>query len=255
MKKITFIGSGNVATNLSLELQKKGYEIVEIWSKTKESAIILANKLNCNIISNLEELSETDLIIVSVKDKYIKEIIDKIADKNIDIVHTSGSVNLSVFTENKNHAVFYPLQSFNKNIDVNFSDLPICIESNNKKFEEELMKIANSISQSVHLINSEQRERLHIAAVFACNFINHMLSISNKIMEDNNMDFNMLKPLIEHTINKAIQNTPKEMQTGPAIRKEYNVIEKHLNLLEETNDLKNIYSEITNHIINNKLNE
>ena len=255
MQKITLIGTGNVATNLSLELQKKGYEIVEIWSKTEESSIILANKLNCNIISNLEELSETDLIIVSVKDKYIKEIISKISDKKTNIVHTSGSVNLSVFTENKNHAVFYPLQSFNKNIDVNFSDLPICIESNNKKLEGKLMEIANSISQSVHLINSEQREKLHIAAVFACNFTNHMLSISNKIMDDNSMDFNILKPLIEHTIKKAIQNTPKKMQTGPAIRKEYNIIERHLNILEENDDLQIIYSKITNHIINNNFNE
>ena len=255
MQKITLIGTGNVATNLSLELQKKGYEIVEIWSKTEESSIILANKLNCNIISNLEELSETDLIIVSVKDKYIKEIISKISDKKTNIVHTSGSVNLSVFTENKNHAVFYPLQSFNKNIDVNFSDLPICIESNNKKLEGKLMEIANSISQSVHLINSEQREKLHIAAVFACNFTNHMLSISNKIMDDNSMDFNILKPLIEHTIKKANQNTPKKMQTGPAIRKEYNIIERHLNILEENDDLQIIYSKITNHIINNNFNE
>jgi predicted short-subunit dehydrogenase-like oxidoreductase (DUF2520 family) len=251
MNKITFIGAGNVATNLSLELKKKGYEIVEVWSKTEASAAILANKLKCNTISNLDKISKTDLIIISVKDKYIKEVIDNIADKNTAIVHTSGSVDLSVFAENKNPAVFYPLQSFNKNIDVKFNNLPICIESNNSELEDKLVKIANSITQSVHLVNSEQREKLHIAAVFACNFTNHMLSISNKIMNDNSMDFDILKPLIEHTFKKAIKNTPKEMQSGPAIRGEYNIIEKHLNILEENHNLQILYSKITNHIINN----
>ena len=255
IKNITFIGSGNVATHLSISLQDKGINIVEIWSKTTKSAVLLSEKLKCNYITDLNNLSSTDLLIVSVKDDVISEVISKIKDKNINIVHTSGSVDLDVLEDFSNYGVFYPLQSFNKEVEVDFSITPICIESKTSEFSDSLKELASKISDSINFINSEQRKQLHIAAVFACNFTNHILSISESILKKSDLDFNLLKPLIEHTFNKIKDSSPSEVQTGPAKREDYNTIEKHLNLLEGKSDLKIIYSKITNHIINNNLDE
>jgi len=255
MKKITFIGAGNVATILSSELKRKGFEIVEVWSKTEQSAIKLANKLSCNYSINMTKLKETDLFIVCVKDDFIKEVIDFISCYKVPVVHTSGSVDFEIFNTENDYGVFYPLQSFNKDIDISFKEIPICIEANTTELERDLLHIANTISNSVQLLNSEQRRQLHIAAVFASNFSNHMISISEKLMEENDMDFDLLKPLIENTFFKIKSNSPRKIQTGPAIREDYKVIEKHLALLKNKDDLKIIYSKISNHIKNNNFNE
>ena len=157
IKNITFIGSGNVATHLSISLQDKGINIVEIWSKTTRSAVLLSEKLKCNYITDLNNLSSTDLLIVSVKDDVISEVISKIKDKNINIVHTSGSVDLDVLKDFSNYGVFYPLQSFNKEVEVDFSITPICIESKSSEFSDNLKELASKISDYISFINSEQR--------------------------------------------------------------------------------------------------
>ena len=252
---ITFIGSGNVAWHLSDILQKNNHNIVEIWSKSEKNAKLLAAKLNCSIISDLNVLKSTDLIIISVKDDFIIDVLNKIEDFNIPIVHTSGSVGIDIFQNRDNFGIFYPVQSFNKNIDVDFNEIPICIEANNSELEKTLLNLSNSISNSVHLLNPKQIEQLHIAAVFASNFTNHMMSISDQILNSNKMSFDLLKPLIRNTFEKVKNHHPKDVQTGPAIRNDYLIIEKHLKLLEESDDLKIIYSKISNHIINNNLNE
>jgi predicted short-subunit dehydrogenase-like oxidoreductase (DUF2520 family) len=186
-----------------------------------------------------------------VKDDVIVEVLNKIKESNTPIVHTSGSVGADVFKNRENFGVFYPIQSFNKNIDINFNETPICIEANNSELEEKLIILAKSISKSVHFLNSKQREQLHIAAVFASNFTNHMMSISKEILNSNKMSFDLLKPLIRNTFEKIKNNPPKDVQTGPAIREDYLIIKKHLELLEEYDDLKTIYSKISNHINNN----
>ena len=182
-------------------------------------------------------------------------MLNKIKESNTPIVHTSGSVGTDVFQNREKFGVFYPIQSFNKTIDVNFNDIPICIESNNSELEKKLINLANSISNSAHLLNSKQREQLHIAAVFASNFTNHMMSISEEILNSNKMSFDLLKPLIRNTFEKIKNNYPKDVQTGPAKREDYLIIEKHLELLKEYDDLQIIYSKITNHIISNNFNE
>lgn len=252
MKKITFIGSGNVASNLSIELRNKGYEIVEVWSKSENSAKKLSKKLNCNWSADLKKLKYTHLFIVSIKDDFIEHVISQIQDKKTPIIHTSGSIGLDVFEENSSFGVLYPLQSFNKEMPSNFKEVPICIESNDKNLEKDLYKMGSHISESVHLINSYQRQILHLSAVFACNFSNHMIRISEEILKENSLDFNLLKPLIYNTINRIHTNSPKKTQTGPAIREDYRTIEKHIELLKDNSQLKRIYSEITDNIIKNK---
>ena len=252
MKKITFIGAGNVASVLSSKLRNKGFEIVEILSKTEKSARDLALKLDCNFTTNLNDLQHTDLFVIAVKDDFIKETVHLITDKETPIVHTSGCVGIDIFSNKNNSGVFYPLQTFNKEIEMDFENLPICIESNNPSLASDLIDLANSITTSVHKLNSEQRKKIHIAAVFACNFSNHMLSISEDIMKKNNMDFSLLKPLIEMTFQKIKNNSPKDMQTGPAFREDEKVMEEHLKQLENRKAFKELYSKISESIINFK---
>ena len=249
MQRISLIGSGNVASNLGLELQNKGYEIKDVWSRTQDSAQVLAEKLNANWTTKINELENVDLFIVTVKDDAIKNIISKIKNKDIPIVHTSGSVGIDILKGHSLHGVFYPIQSFNKNVLTSFRDVPICIESNNKKMEKSLYNIANTISSSVHLINSDQRSKIHLSAVFACNFTNHMIAISETLLEENNIEFELLHPLISHTLQKSIKYSARKSQTGPAIRNDQKTIQKHLQMIKQKPELSNIYSTITNHII------
>ena len=172
----------------------------------------------------------------------------KIKNKNIPIIHTSGVLEMDILKDHALYGVFYPLQSFNKKIFTNFRDVPICIESNNKKLEDSLYSIADKISSSVHRINSDQRSKIHLSAVFACNFTNHMMTISKKLLEENNIEFELLHPLISHTFYKAIKYSPEESQTGPAIRNDQKTIDKHLQMINKNPEIKNIYSRITDHI-------
>ena len=227
MKNITFIGSGNVATILSMELQKNGYNILEICSKKQKSAKILADKLSCGYSVDLKNLKNPDLFIVAVKDEHIKDTIKLIQNKEIPIVHTSGSVGLDVFSNKNNFGVFYPLQTFSKEVSLNFNNLPICIEANNELIQKNLIKIGNSISSNIHLVDSKKRKKIHIAAVISCNFTNHMLTISESLMKENELKFDLLKPLIRETLEKALANSPNKVQTGPAIRKDLEIVQKH----------------------------
>ena len=182
------------------------------------------------------------------KDDKIAEVISNF--QNINIAHTSGSIGLEIFKSNfTNCGVFYPLQTFNKEVDITFSEIPLCIEANNPEFEKELLKIGESLSNSVVKMNSEQRKQLHIAAVFACNFSNHMFSIADDILQKSNVDFNLLHPLIRQTIKKIEKHSPKSVQTGPAKRNDKKIIESHLQSLEKNQ--QELYKLITNSIIKN----
>ena len=251
MKKITFLGSGNVATNLAFKMKESGYKIVEVWSKSASSAKELSDKINTNWTTDISSLKDTELLIIAIKDDFIEEIVSKIKNKNTPIVHTSGGIGIHALKQHLSYGAFYPLQSLNKNNLCDFNDTPICIEANNEMLKNHLLSIANKISKSVHLIDSAKRKQIHLAAVFASNFSNHMISISEKILKEIDLDPDLLKPLIHHTINKLDKNSANTTQTGPAIREDYQVIENHRKMIKDP-DLKLIYSKITDHIINQK---
>ena len=156
---------------------------------------------------------------------------------------------MKVFKSFTNCGVFYPLQTFNKSVDIAFSEIPLCIEANNPKFEKVLLKIGESLSNTVVKMNSEQRKQLHIAAVFACNFSNHMFAIADDILRKSNINFNLLHPLISKTIKQIEKNSPKNVQTGPAKRNDKKIIESHLQFLEKNQ--QELYKLITNSIISN----
>ena len=247
IKNIILIGSGNVSTQLGISLHKNGLNIIQVWSKNMVHAQILAKKLNCVATDSLSDLKKADLYIVSVKDNKLKITLKKLNVSNI--VHTSGSIKVNVFSKKiKNYGVVYPLQTINKEIDINFKKVPFCIEASNQKFESELVKLSKKLSNYVYKLNSIQREKLHIAAVIACNFTNHMYKIAHDILTESKIDFEILLPLINQTVLKIHNHTPDEAQTGPAKRKDMNIIDKHIKSISDTNT-KNIYKLLTKSII------
>ena len=246
MKNIILIGSGNVATHLGINLKNNNFNIVQVISSTLKNAETLATKLDSDFSNNISELKKADLIIVAVSDNEIGNVANQII--NTPIVHTSGSVGLEVFKNNNNAGVFYPLQTFNTNVEVVFKEVPICIEANNKDFEKEIIKLAQNISDNVVKMDSKKRKQLHIAAVFSCNFTNQMFAISDHILENSNIDFKLLLPIIKQTVNNLKTKKAIEVQTGPAIRKDMYVIQEHINLIQQK-DIKELYQKISNNII------
>ncbi len=232
--KIVFIGSGNVATHLSTALSKTDIHIIQIISKNIANAQKLANSIECESFSDtLNDLLEADLYIIAVADAEIKKIASHKFFKDRFLVHTCGSVKMNILSENTNqYGVFYPLQTFNKNNRVDFSEVPICLEASNDEVYNKLEKLSGKISTKIFKINSEQREKLHIAAVFVNNFVNHLFALANEIVERENIDSEILKPLISATFENMYKKNPFDIQTGPAIRNDIETIEKHLSILK-----------------------
>jgi predicted short-subunit dehydrogenase-like oxidoreductase (DUF2520 family) len=243
VNKITLIGAGNLATQLGLALYKEGYFISQVYSKTSHSASTLAKKLNSEPVTDLKKLKEdSSIYIIAVKDDAIVDLTKKIKLKDQIVVHTSGSISINVLKGiSKNYGVFYPLQTFSKDKSISFRDVPLCIEGHNSYTTKTLEYFAKSISSKVQKINSEQRKTIHLAAVFASNFSNHMYAIAYEILEKNKLSLDLLKPLIEETVQKIKKNPPSKMQTGPAIRGDKKIMEEHLKMLKNDKKLKEIY--------------
>jgi len=253
MIKVSIIGSGNVAQHLIVALQNSiingaEIELVQVLTRQKTT---LSHLLDFNkITDDWSTLAEADLYIIAVSDDAISNVSEQIPYKNKLVVHTSGGISLEALASNNRKGVFYPLQTFSKNKVVNFKTIPICIESQNASDFQLLQKVAQSISDSVFAINSEQRKALHVAAVFVCNFSNHMYKIGNDICIENNLPFEILSPLIQETAEKITQLSPNEAQTGPAIRNDKETINAHLTFLSDEKQ-KNIYTILTQSIQNN----
>ncbi|MFY9308354.1 MAG: DUF2520 domain-containing protein [Bacteroidia bacterium] len=241
--KIVLLGAGNVATHLGLALKKSGQPIVQVYSRQFENAVGLAKKLNCGYTDSLKTIDKTaDVYIIAVKDDVVGEIAKLLKLKNKIVVHTSGSVDMNVLkTASANYGVFYPLQTFSKSNKVNIKAVPFCLEASNSKTLKSLTVLAENISNNVLEINSEQRKTIHLAAVFACNFSNHMYAIADVLLKANNLSLDILKPLIEETAKKIQHASPVEMQTGPAKRKDKNTMNKHLQLLGNRKEYKKMY--------------
>jgi len=164
-------------------------------------------------------------------------------------VHTAGCIPMNEFEGfTTKFGVFYPLQTFSKKKSVDFSQVPICIEANNVEVQDKLVEIANLLSTKIYHINSDQRKRLHLAAVFASNFTNYMYDIASEILEDSGFLFDIIQPLVAETADKVMTLKPYDAQTGPAVRMDEKTIAKHLSMLNSRPDLKKIYKLLTNDI-------
>ncbi|MDB9775290.1 DUF2520 domain-containing protein [Vicingaceae bacterium] len=244
-KRITLIGAGNVATNLGAALKAKGHIIHQVFSRSHQNAMILGHTMNCDFTTRLADLNDkTDFIIVAVHDDSINDILGQLKIKDKLIVHTSGTTSLKVFEDNKykQYGIFYPLQTFSKHDVESLLPIPISVEAPKKKVESDLIEIASSISKKVFLLDSEKRKALHVAAVFANNFSNYMFQISHQILEQENISFELIKPLIKRTVEKLEGNTPYESQTGPAVRNDQKIISNHIEFLKDNKEFQQVYA-------------
>ncbi|WP_291097390.1 MULTISPECIES: Rossmann-like and DUF2520 domain-containing protein [unclassified Flavobacterium] len=249
MIKIVIIGSGNVAQHLINAFSKSDeIEITQVFSRRKESVVPLLD--SSKITDNFNDLAEADLYIIAVSDDAIKTVSSQLPFENRLVVHTSGSVPLDSLDKKNRRGIFYPLQTFTKNVEVDFRPIPICLESENESDFDLLEKVAQSISNNAFKSDEKQRKALHISAVFVNNFVNLMYQIGNEICEENKVPFEILKPLILETVNKVMTLSPKEAQTGPAKRNDKQTIEAHLDFLSNENHAT-IYKILTQSIQNN----
>jgi predicted short-subunit dehydrogenase-like oxidoreductase (DUF2520 family) len=245
---IVLIGAGNLATRLGLRLVECNHRIVQVYSRTEKSARELADKLKTAWTTRVEEISPGgQLYLVSVSDKAVEPLLSKISFGKRLVAHTAGSMSMDAlqpFTDN--YGVFYPLQTFSKLREVDFSQIPVCIEANKTENLEILRKLGTSISNDIREIDSVQRRQLHLSAVFVCNFVNHLYTVGEELLKEKEIDFDILKPLIAETAAKALEFSPKEVQTGPAVRFDRNVIDRHMEMLKEHprwNDIYKLLSE------------
>lgn len=242
--KIVLIGAGNVATHLGLALVKAGHSIEQVYSRTEYASKTLAKKLSGSSTTKINEISgKADLYLVALSDEAIKPFLIsfKFADKTI--LHTSGSMSISVFGKRfKNCGVFYPVQTFSKRRKINFKNIPVCVESRNIQVNRRISILAQSLVVNTHVCDSKERKAIHLAAVFANNFSNHLFAISEKILKQNNISFNILRPLIWETALKVQHESPDRMQTGPAKRGDRIVLNEHMNMLKHNKRFLAIYS-------------
>lgn len=247
---IVLLGSGNVATHLSIALDAVGENIVQVFSPNIKHAKQLADKLNTQAINNLSEIdSDADLYIISVKDDAIAEVATSLSHIDALVVHTSGTTDIKVISSIMAKAgVFYPLQTFSKAKELNFNDVPLCIEATAVEELETLKILAHKLSNKVYELNGEKRKVLHLAAVFACNFTNHLYSIANELLVKSDLDFDIIRPLIAETTSKVLIDLPVNLQTGPAVRNDESTMNKHLAMLADLPELQEIYQTLSNSI-------
>ncbi|MGQ2984906.1 Rossmann-like and DUF2520 domain-containing protein [Flavobacterium sp.] len=248
MLKVVIIGSGNVAQHLAKAIDTTGQAmLVQLYARDPEKLTDLPGE---KITSSLEKLANADVYIISVTDDAIAEVSSQLPFEGKLVVHTSGSVALDQLDGKNRRGVFYPLQTFSKNKAIDFSKVPLCLESEFENDYALLRTLADALSKTVYSIDSKQRQALHVAAVFVSNFSNHMYALGNAICQENNIPFNILNPLITETADKVSTLSPIQAQTGPAIRHDQKTIERHLDLLKDDNQ-RNIYKILTQSIQDN----
>lgn len=247
--RIGIAGSGNLAWHLTQDLEKAGHYIPAIYSRNIENAQLLATQLYDTQVLTEPDFSELglDVLILAVSDDAIDALSREIiVGEDTVVVHTSGAKPMELLQHLEiNYGVFYPLQTFTKEKAIDFSDVPICIEASSTRVHEVLFAIARSLSQKVVVMDSEHRKVLHLAAVFANNFCNHLLFRAKTITDAEGIDFQLLKPLARETIEKAFFLTPELAQTGPARRGDQGTMKKHLAMLDSNTELQNLYKTLS----------
>lgn len=239
--KVALVGAGNLATNLAVALQEAGHTIVQVFSRTRQSAELLAERVGTSAITDLHQLaSDADLYIVSISDSALSTLDYSAFPPQALVVHTAGSIPMDVIPLSR-RGVFYPMQTFSRQRIVDFSDIPIFVEASSEDDTTFLLDFARTINNKVYRLSSADRIYLHLAAVYCSNFVNHCYAMSEEILRQHGLPFSVMLPLVDEVAAKVHQVSPQEAQTGPAIRHDYNVIRHHLALLEDQPRLQEIY--------------
>lgn len=248
MISIVILGAGNVATHLFNTFNNNNKVVINQWyNRNIETLKPYKNKVD--ITDDLSKLKSADVYLIAVSDDAIARLSSQLPFENRLVVHTSGMMNIHDLDKKNRRGVFYPLQTFSKLVPINFEDVPICIEALNKSDFTTLKTLAEALGSKSYKIYSNQRQALHLAAVFVNNFTNQLYRIGHEITESHGVDFDLLKPLIMETARKVQETSPYKAQTGPAKRNDKKTLKKHLALIENEHH-KAIYTLLTQSIQN-----
>ncbi len=255
--RVALVGSGRLGGQLAVALEKAGHSVAEIYNPSEASASRLARKLyNSHLVNSLDfSASPCNLFILAVPDAVIAQVASEIVlPDDAVVVHTSGATPMNVLevTAAEHFGIFWPLQSFSNAREANFQQLPIIIEASDDFALETLNKLASSIGAEPVFMEESERKNLHLAAVFASNFTNHMLRAAEHVLSRDGITIDILQPLVMETMRKAFELGPELAQTGPAAREDYNTIEAQAEMLEGDNSLQRIYRLLSQDIIDRK---
>ena len=231
--KIVIIGSGNVAFHLAKAFTQNNIEVSQIFGRNEVELNKISEELN--IPYSTKELADADLYLISVSDSAVEQVSDLIKTEKALVAHTSGSLPLEILKGNYRKASFYPLQTFSKTKNLDYSKIPFFIEAENQIDEKSLFELASIISENVETSDYEKRKYIHLTAVFACNFVNHLFARAKEISDEQEIPFDYFLPLIDETVQKIHEIDPKSAQTGPAIRNDKRILELHKQLLKDEN--------------------
>ena len=248
--KVVIIGAGNVASHLIRSITSSGHKLIQIYNRTLSHI----PPTSINVTGSINSIRlDGDIYMICVKDVAIADFANQLRLENKLVVHTSGNRSIDLLkNSSENYGVFYPIQTFTKNVPINFKKVPIVIEANNQKAFGMLQEFAQSISNHVVEMSESERQKLNVAGVFVNNFTNHLYTLTYEYLKKEQIDFNILKPLIHNTVDKLDLGNPIEMQTGPAVRGDIETIESQLNLLKEYPILEKLYDQLTKSIIESK---
>ncbi len=250
ISSVCILGAGNVATHFAKSIKKTGLEIVQIYNRKETKARELAEFIGCSYISDINKIYENaGLYLFAVSDSAILPILNLCDWKNKFLVHTSGFLPSNIFKPfTKTYGCIYPLQSFTKDRELNFLNIPFFIEANSTDTLASLNSFTSKLSEKVQEIDPVKKSILHLAAVFANNFSNHMYSIAFELLKRNNLPFEYLGPLIEETMHKAQNINPGKAQTGPAVRNDQEVLKQHIEMLTNEPEWQKIYTFVSESI-------
>ena len=227
--KIVWIGAGNLATQLGEALHRAGHETLQVFSRTMASAEALAGRLGCPATDDLDAVVPgADVYIFSVKDGVLEGLVSRIAPRTGD-------------GQARRYGVLYPMQTFSKDCPVDFKEIPVFVEASAPDVLAQTEQLARSVSDRVEEMSTERRRRLHLAAVFACNFVNHCYALAADVLGRDGIPFDVMWPLIDETARKVHRLPPVEAQTGPAVRYDRNVMDRQCAMLDGEPERKALY--------------
>ena len=255
---VTIIGTGNLATHLARNIEKAGFRVSEVFGRNKSKAHFIANQLyDSKAVNDLDfSNSKATLFFICVSDTAIEQVTNEmIVPENGILIHCSGATSIKAISKNDvEYGVFYPIQTFSQKRKISFEGLNICIEASNIATEDILEDLAKKMGAKPCFMSSEQRKVLHLSAVFACNFSNHLLQIAQELLKKEGLPFGLLQQLTQETINKSFELGPDKSQTGPAVREDYFTMSEHETLLSKKPEWKDLYLQISEDIIRMKNN-
>lgn len=246
---INLIGAGNVAWHLSNAFANTDYTIKQVYSRTLNKAQQLANTFGYEAVKKPADFDEAEAIILAVDDNQIETVANELPNPfNAVVIHTSGSVSIDALQIHQHRAVFWMIESLTTGKKMNYSQIPIIVHYSDTKANNLVNELARTISSKVHILADTERRKLHLAAVMANNFTNHLFGLMKEYTHQNDLDFNLLKPIIDSTIESAIEGDPLQLQTGPAVRRDHKTLQAHLDLLTHNKPMITIYEALSNSI-------